>query len=82
MMVQAYGPTGLDEPADAAEAAEIVALIDPSPAAYLQLVQHAARAGQTRKADLAGKKAIELAPSRDRAEIRQLAEQAKLTPTP
>ena len=82
MMVQAYGPTGLDEPADAAEAAEIVAQIDPSPQAYLELVQHAARAGQTRKADLAGKKAIELAPSRSRAEIRGLAEQAKLTPTP
>ena len=82
MMVQTYGPTGLDKPADAAEAAEIVALIDPSPAAYLQLVQIAARAGQTRKADLAGKKAIELAPSGNRAEIRQLIEQAKLTPTP
>jgi hypothetical protein len=82
MMVQAYGPTGLDEPADAAEAAEIVAQIDPSAQAYLELVQHAARAGQTRKADLAARKAIELAPSGERAEIRQLVEQAKLTPTP
>jgi hypothetical protein len=82
IMVQAYGPTGLDEPAGAAEAAEIVAQADPSPQAYLELVQHAARAGQTRKADLAGEKAIELAPSRDRAEIRQFVEQAKLTPTP
>ena len=82
MMVRAYGPAGLDQPADAVEAAEIVAQADPSAQAYLELVQHAARAGQTRKADLAAKKAIELASPSDRAEVRQLAEQAKLTPTP
>ena len=82
MMVRAYGPAGLDQPADAAEAAEIVAQADPSAQAYLELVQHAARAGQTRKADLAAKKAIELASPADRAEVRQLAEQAKFTPTP
>jgi hypothetical protein len=82
MMVQAYGPTGLDEPAKAAQAAEIVAQNDPSSQAYLELAQHAARAGQTRKADLAAQKAVELAPPRDRAEVRQLAEQAKVTPMP
>lgn len=78
MMVQAYGPTGLDEPAEAAQAAEIVAQAEPSAQAYLELVQHAARAGQTRKADLAAQKAVELASPADRAEVRQLAEQAKL----
>lgn len=82
MMVQAYGPTGLDKPAEAAQAAEIVAQAEPSAQAYLELVQHAARAGQTRKAGLAAQKAIELAPAKDRAEVRQLAEQAKLTPAP
>ena len=80
MMVQAYGPNGLDKPADAAEAAEIVALAEPSAQAYIELLQHATRAGQTRKADLAGQKALELARPDERETVRALIEQAKLTP--
>ena len=82
VMVQAYGPNGLDEPADAAEAAEIVALAEPSVQAYIELLQHASRAGQTRKADLAGQKALELARPDERDTVRSLIEQAKLTPVP
>ena len=77
LMVQVYGPTGLNEPADGAEAAEIVAVADPNAQAYLQLVQYAALAGQDRKADLAGKKAIELAPKDQRSTVKTLVEQAK-----
>jgi hypothetical protein len=80
LMIQAYGPNALNEPADAAEAAEIVATADPNAQAYLQLVQYAALAGQDRKADLAGKKAIELAPKAQRSTVKTLVEQAKQPP--
>jgi hypothetical protein len=77
LMIQVYDPTGLNKPAEAAEAAEIVATADPSAQAYLQLVQYAALAGQDRKADLAGKKAIELATKKERSTVKQVVEQAK-----
>jgi hypothetical protein len=80
LMMQAYGPNALNEPADAAEAAEIVATADPNAQAYLQLVQYAALAGQDRKADLAGEKAIELAPKAQRSTVKTLVEQAKQPP--
>ena len=77
LMVQAYDPTGLNQPADAARAAEIVAETQRSAQAYLQLTQFAAQAGQKRKADLAGKKAIELAPKDQRSTVKALVEQVK-----
>jgi len=77
LMVQVYGPTGLNQAADAARAAEIVTEAQPTAQAYLQLVQFAAQAGQKRKADLAGMKAIELAPKKQRSTVRALVEQAK-----
>ena len=80
LMMQVYGPNALNEPAEAAEAAEIVATADPNAQAYLQLVQYAALAGQERKADLAGKKAIELAPKAQRSTVKTLVEQAKQPP--
>lgn len=80
LMVQVYGPTGLNDPADGAEAAEIVAVADPNAQAYLQLVQFASQAGQDRKADLAGKKAIELAPKDQRSSVKAIVEQAKQPP--
>ena len=64
-MIQVYAPGALNQAADGAEAAEIVAVADPNPQAYIQLTQYAALAGQDRKADLAGQKAIELAPKKD-----------------
>jgi hypothetical protein len=39
--------------------------------AYLQLTQYAAAAGQTRKAELAGEKAIELAPKSQKKLVKQ-----------
>ena len=48
----------------------------PSAQAYLQLATYAAAAGQDRKADLAGQKAIELAPKKQRSTVKQLVEQA------
>lgn len=77
LMVQVYGPTALNKPAEGAAAAEIVADEQESAQAYLQLVQFAAAAGQDRKADLAGMRAIELAPRDQRSTVRQLVEQSK-----
>jgi hypothetical protein len=77
LMIQVYDPAGLNKPAEAAEAAEIVTIADPSAQAYLQLVQYASLAGQDRKADLAGKKAIELAPKGQRSTVKTLVQQAK-----
>jgi hypothetical protein len=77
LMIQVYGPGGLNQPADAARAAEILTEAQPTAQAYLQLVQFAAQAGQKRKADLAGMKAIELAPKKQRSTVKLLVEQAK-----
>jgi hypothetical protein len=62
LMLQAYSENGLNKPDKAAEAAELIATARPSAQAYLVLTTYAAKAGQTRKADLAGLKAIDLAP--------------------
>lgn len=76
LMVNVYAPTALNKPAEGAEAAEIVATAQPKNAqAYLQLAQFAAQAGQERKADLAGQKAIELAPKDQCSTVKQLVEQ-------
>ena len=62
LMLQAYSDQALNKPSDAAGAAELIANARPSAQAYLTLTTYAAKAGQTRKADLAGQKAVELAP--------------------
>src|SRR5215208_3499894 len=79
LMINVYGPTALNKPAEGAEAAEIVAAATPkadAAQAYLQLATFAALAGQDRKADLAGQKAIQLAPKNQRSTVKQLIEQA------
>ena len=89
LMVNVYGPTGLNKAAEAAEAVEIVTTAQPTAQAYLQLATYAAQAGQDRKADLAGKKAVELAPKNQRNKVRALVKQvtqpappASTTPQP
>jgi hypothetical protein len=66
LMLQAYGQGALNKPGDAASAAEVIATARPSAQAYLALTTYAAQAGQTRKAELAGLKAIQLAPKAQR----------------
>ena len=78
VMIEVYGPTGLNQPADAARAAEAITEAQPNNAqAFLQLTQFAAQAGQKRKADLAGQRAIDLAPKDQRSTVKALVEQAK-----
>jgi hypothetical protein len=69
LMIAVYG-NGLNRPADAARAAEFVALDRPSAAAYVSLADWASRAGDRRKAKLAGQKALELAEPGERARVR------------
>lgn len=79
LMVQAYGPTGLNNPDEAVRAFEIV--VDqrkPSPNLYGQLAVLAWTAGQTRKGDLAEAKALSLTTSKaERAQLKAQLSQAK-----
>jgi hypothetical protein len=65
----------------ASEAAEVLTNGAKKPDPYVNLVKYASLAGQTRKADLAGAKAIELAPKAQRKEVKQLVEQYKASAT-
>ena len=71
LMLQAYGQGGLNKPNDAATAAEFIANARPSAQAYLTLAQYAQQAGQTRKAQLAGLKALDLAPKNQKKLVKQ-----------
>jgi hypothetical protein len=77
--IQIFDPTALNRPKQAARAASIIAAADESPAAYLRVVQYATLAGDKRTADLAGKKAIDLASRSERKLVTDQVEQAKQT---
>ena len=77
LMLVAYSPVGLNQPPNAATAAEIVADSRDDAQSWIQLVQYASLAGQTRKAELAGKKAIDRAPKKQRKLVEQAVKQAK-----
>jgi hypothetical protein len=83
LMMTAYSELGLNQPENATEAAELVAEQRNDPQAYVQLVQFATAAGQTRKADLAAEKALELATSKEEREaVKSAIEQAKAAGQP
>jgi hypothetical protein len=77
LMAQAFAPTGLNQPEEAANALEIVTEQDPSSAAFSQLATFAYLANQERKGDLAAGKAVELAPEAQRRVVRSQLERAK-----
>jgi tetratricopeptide (TPR) repeat protein len=71
LMVQAYSQSGLNEPDKAVSAMEII--LDRREATgplYVQLAALAYQAGQTRKAELASKKALQLTPKDDQEQIK------------
>jgi hypothetical protein len=76
-MIQIYDISGLNQPADAAKAAELVALSRPTVGAYLKLAQYSAAAGQSRTADLAAGKAVELAEPDQRKAVEKQAQAYK-----
>ena len=75
--MQIYDVSGLNKPKQAQEAASIIARADNDAASYLRLVQYAALAGDTRTANLAATKAVDLAPKAQRKAVKQQAEQLK-----
>ena len=77
LMLQAYSQGGLNKPADAATAAQLIANARPSAQAYLALTSYASQAGQTRLANLAGQKAIDLAPKAEKKLVKQQVAAAK-----
>jgi hypothetical protein len=78
--LQVYDVSALNRPKDAQRAAAILAEAQNDTPSYLRLVSYAARAGDTRTADLATQKAVELAPKAQRKLIKQQAEALKKAP--
>lgn len=77
LMAGAYAETGLNEPAQAASAMEIVTEAQPSASAYSALAQYAYLAEQMRKGDLAAARAVQLAPEAQRRLVRSQLELIK-----
>lgn len=81
LAAQLYGPDALNRPPDVQEAYRIIAERRNDVGSYLQLVSAATTAGDTRTADLAAVKAIDLAPKKARKalekQIKQIKKEAK-----
>jgi hypothetical protein len=82
LIVRIYGEEGLNEPAKAVEALQIVIPNRPNSAAlYAQLAEFAYKAKNVRVGDLAAAKAVALAPAASRARIKKELEEVKKFPT-
>jgi hypothetical protein len=77
LMLQAYSPNALNQPEKGQRVAQTLAETRETPEAYVLLVQYASLAGDKRTADLAGQKALDLAPRSDRSSVKEQVEQAK-----
>ena len=77
LMVRAFDQTGLNRPADAASAQEIITEARPSATTYATLAIYAYQAGQTRKGDLARNEALDRAPKDERNTLKASLDQAK-----
>jgi hypothetical protein len=78
--LQVYDVSGLNQPKQAQKAAEILAKEANDAPSYLRLVSYAARAGDTRTADLAGQKAVDLAPKAQKKLIEKQVKALKKAP--
>lgn len=78
--LRVYDVGALNRPKEAQKAATIIAAAENDPSAYLQLVAYASLAGDTRTADLATHKAVDLAPKDQKKAVEQNAEQLKKAP--
>jgi hypothetical protein len=77
LMVQAYGPTGLNQPAKAVSAEEIITEARPTGATFARLAVLAYTAGQTRTGDLASQKALSLTSKDERKTLKSQLDAAK-----
>jgi hypothetical protein len=75
--LQIYDVGGLNKPKDAEQAASILAQDANDTPSYLRLVLYASRAGDKRTADLAGQKAVDLAPKAQRKLVEKQVEALK-----
>jgi hypothetical protein len=75
--LRVYDVGALNQPKEAQKAAAIVAEAENDFNSYLQLVGYAALARDTRTADLATQKAVDLAPEGQRKAVKQQAQQLK-----
>jgi hypothetical protein len=75
--VRVYDVGALNRPKEAQKAASIIAEAENDASSYLQLVAYASLAGDTRTADLATQKAVDLAPKDQKKAVEQQAEQLK-----
>ena len=75
--LQIYDVGGLNKPKEAVTPARVLAEQGNDAPSYLRLVLYASRAGDTRTADLAGQKAVDLAPKAQRKPIEKQVEQIK-----
>jgi hypothetical protein len=78
--LQVYEEGALNQPKEAQRAAAIIAERSNDAVSYLRLVDIATRAGDTRTADLAAQKAVDLAPKSQKKAIKQQAEMLKKPP--
>ncbi len=78
--LQVYDVGALNRPKEAQRAAAILAQDSNDVASYLRLVSYAALAGDTRTADLAAKKAVDLAPKAQRKQVEKQAEALQKPP--
>ena len=78
--LQVYDVGALNRPKEAQKAAAIIAEDSNDVASYLRLVSYAALAGDTRTADLAATKAVDLAPKAQRKQVEKQAEALKKPP--
>jgi hypothetical protein len=78
--LRVYDVGALNQPKEAQKAAAILAEAQNDSTSYLQLVAYAALAGDTRTADLATQKAVDLAPEGQKKAVKQQAEQLKKAP--
>jgi hypothetical protein len=75
--LQIYDTGALNKPKDAVKAASILAEAGNDAASYLRLVSYASRAGDTRTANLAGQKAVDLAPKAQKKLVKKQVEALK-----
>jgi len=80
--LQIFDVGGLNKPKDAQKAAMILAQKANDTPSYLRLVAYAARAGDTRTADLAGGKAVDLAPKSQKKLVKKQVDALKKAGSP
>ena len=73
--LRVYDVGALNRPKEAQKAAAIIAEAENDSSSYLQLIAYASLAGDTRTADLATQKAVDLAPEDQRKAVKQNAKQ-------